>query len=222
MSSRLWLVLALVTVFGGALLWSATPARAGDGETGTVRVVNDTDFTLEIRMDGNRKTSLSPGTKQTLRGIPPGSHQFQAVTPQGSVKFEKTLRLQAGQTLSWILKWTRTEGPLAMDDPQPTHGAIAVRNEVHGSLQLVVDGIERGWLLEGERRTIQSCDEGNHQVVLLDRAGRTVRDEQVSVQRLETILLVVAPPVGEPRTTASSRGRPVWVRTRDGWDLHFE
>jgi len=150
MSSRLWILLTLVVIAGGALLWSATPAQAGDPGTGTVRIVNDTDFKLEIRMDGTRKTTLSPGSKQTLRGIPPGSHQFQAVTPEGQVKFEKTLRLQANQTLSWILKWTRAEGRLTAVTP-PDRGAISVRNEVLGSVQLVVDGEEQGWLLKGER-----------------------------------------------------------------------
>lgn len=214
MSSRLWLVLGLVTVFGATLLVGGVPAVAD--ETGTVRVVNDTDFTLEIRMDGTKKTTLSPGTKQTLRGIPPGSHRFQAVTDDGTIKFEKQLRLQAGQTLSWILKWTRAQGRLVIDNP----GGAFVRVDIDGEPTLGVPA--------GGSRVYGNLDEGEHHVeVTLRRRGGDISllSQTVTVADATPTELVVPaprPPRGEAMPYVSSHGRPVWVRTADGWDLYFE
>ena len=82
------------------------PALSASAATGAVTVVNDTDFTLEIRMDGAKKCTLKPGAEQTLDAIPEGAHTFQAVTSEGEVKFRKEMRVVAGRTVSWILKWT--------------------------------------------------------------------------------------------------------------------
>ena len=93
-------VLACCLIVAGA-------ARAGDADTGTVNVVNDTSFTLVLEVDGATKTTLRPGARHAVRGISPGKHRFQALMPDGQVKFQKEMRVSGGQTLSWILKWTR-------------------------------------------------------------------------------------------------------------------
>lgn len=59
--------------------------------------------------------------------------------------------------------------------------------------------------------------------MLLDRTGNTLLDEVIRVDTEETTQLVVTTAaVVDPRPVVTSRGRPVWVRTQDGWDLQFE
>lgn len=102
----------LTKLFLAALLTLliAVPALAGDGDAGSVKVINDTEFTLDIKMDGKKKFTLQPDAKQSVKGISPGLHTFNAVTPSGEVKFVKEMRLKAGQNLSWYLKLTNFEG----------------------------------------------------------------------------------------------------------------
>ncbi len=101
----------LTQLFLAALLTLALalPALAGDSDSGTVKVINDTEFTLDIKMDGTKKFTLKPDGKQSVKGISPGLHTFTATTPSGEVKFSKEMRLKAGQNLSWYLKWTQVE-----------------------------------------------------------------------------------------------------------------
>jgi hypothetical protein len=87
----------------------ALPALGAMAEPGGVTVVNDTEFTLEIRMDGSKQFVLQPGAKRTIEGIEPGAHSFQAVTSEGEVKFRKEMRVLAGRTMQWLLKWTHLE-----------------------------------------------------------------------------------------------------------------
>jgi len=82
------------------------PAIAARADTGAVTVINDTEFTLEIKMDGETRCTLKPGARQTIRDIPEGSHKFKAVSSDGEVKFDKAMTVIPGRTLSWYLKWT--------------------------------------------------------------------------------------------------------------------
>jgi len=85
------------------------PSLGAQAEPGGITVVNDTSFTLEIRMDGKKQFVLQPGARRTIDGIEPGAHSFQAVNPEGEVKFRKELRVISGRTLQWLLKWTRLQ-----------------------------------------------------------------------------------------------------------------
>ncbi len=105
----------IVTALAALLL--SVPAWAAGGDGGRVKVINDTDFTLEIRMDGKARFTLGPGDTQTIGDVAPGLHEFKAVTSGGDVKFTKSMKVSAGQTLSWYLKWTRAEGLLVIDNP---------------------------------------------------------------------------------------------------------
>ena len=82
------------------------PALSASAADGAITVINDTEFTLEIKVDGQTRCKLAPGAKKTLDAIPEGAHQLQAVTPDGDVKFSKEMRVIAGRTASWYLKWT--------------------------------------------------------------------------------------------------------------------
>jgi len=87
-----------------ALCWS--PALSAWAGNGGITVINDTEFTLEIRMDGQTRFTLKPGTRKTIGDVPEGPHKLQALTSDGTVKFRKDMRVPAGRTVSWYLKWT--------------------------------------------------------------------------------------------------------------------
>ena len=82
------------------------PVLVARAETGAVTVINDTEFTLEIKMDGETKCTLAPGARQTIGDIAEGPHKFKAVSSNGEQKFSKAMTVIPGRTLSWYLKWT--------------------------------------------------------------------------------------------------------------------
>ena len=82
------------------------PALVARADSGAVTVINDTEFTLEIQLDGETKCTLKPGARETIRDIPEGPHKFKAVSSNGEQKFSKAMTVIPGRTLSWYLKWT--------------------------------------------------------------------------------------------------------------------
>ena len=88
-----------------ALCWS--PALFARADNGGITVINDTEFTLDIRMDGQQQFTLKPGARKTIHDVAEGPHKLQALTSDGTVKFRKDMRVPAGRTVSWYLKWTQ-------------------------------------------------------------------------------------------------------------------
>ncbi len=105
----------LVLVLGMAL-----PALADGGGSGTVVVINESDFVLDIHVDGTKRFTLQTGTRRTVGDLSPGVHQFKALTQEGLIKFRKDMRVEAGQKLSWYLKWARSEGKLVIENANGT------------------------------------------------------------------------------------------------------
>ncbi len=104
---------------------AGTAAAQGSGG-GTVVVINDSDFTLDIHVDGDKRFTLKPGTRRPVEGLSEGNHDFKAITADGTVKFRKELRVAAGQKLSWYLKWSRVEGKLVIENPNGVPVAVFV------------------------------------------------------------------------------------------------
>ncbi len=130
----------------------AGPALAGDA--GTVVVINDSDFTLNIQVDGTARFTLRPGSRQAVEDLSPGVHQFKAITGEGQVKFSKDLRVSAGQKLSWYLKWARTEG------------ALVIENANGVPLAVFVDGVETLGVAPGDERVYGNLAPGVHRIRL--------------------------------------------------------
>lgn len=104
----------------------AGPAAAQGSGSGTVMVINDSDFTLDIHVDGAKRFTLKPGTRRGAEGLSEGNHEFKALIADGTVKFKKELRVSAGQKLSWYLKWSRVEGKLVVENPNGVPVAVFV------------------------------------------------------------------------------------------------
>ncbi len=80
------------------------PALSAWAGTGAITVVNESDVSLTIYVDGTKKATLGSGQSKTIEGIPEGAHEFEARTSSGEVKFSKQMRIIAGRTGKWTLK----------------------------------------------------------------------------------------------------------------------
>ncbi|MDP7115144.1 MAG: hypothetical protein QGH45_24430, partial [Myxococcota bacterium] len=142
----------LLVLFGA--LTVAAPALAGQGDTGTVVVINESDFTLNIQVDDTSRFTLRPGARQAVEGLTPGVHSFKAITGEGQVKFSKDLRVTAGQKLSWYLKWSRAQGVLVIENANGV------------PLAVFVDGVETLGVAPADERVYGNLPPGPHDVQL--------------------------------------------------------
>ena len=199
----------LLALWGALTL--ATPALAGEGDTGTVVVINESDFTLNIQVDGTSRFTLRPGARQAAEGLTPGVHSFKAITSEGQVKFSKDLRVTAGQKLSWYLKWSRTQGVLVIENANGV------------PLAVFVDGVETLGVAPGDERVYGNLPPGPHDIQL----AYLHREEFHALLETQVVIadgeppVVTAPPMDfgaiAVRNDTSARLRVVIDGAEAGW-----
>jgi hypothetical protein len=200
----------VLLVLWGALTMAA-PALAGEGDTGTVVVINESDFTLGIHVNGTSRFTLRPGARQAVEGLTPGVHSFKALTGEGQVKFSKDLRVAAGQKLSWYLKWSRSEG------------AMVVENANGVPLAVFVDGLETLGVAPGDERVYGNLPPGPHDIQL----AYLHREELHELLTTQVVIasgeapVVIAPPMDfgaiAVRNDSAARLRVVIDGAEAGW-----
>lgn len=80
---------------GQQIRWTVRPIH------GTIHVDNRTAGPLELYTDGVWQARLEAGAARTLSKLSPGPHELTAVSPDGRVRFSKTVAAGANRTATW-------------------------------------------------------------------------------------------------------------------------
>ena len=97
----------LLIILVPLILWYVLPDTGVDVTTGAIKVIYHSVLhnNVEIYIDGDYKDEIPSDTYVTFHGIEPGTHTVRATTIGGTYLDEKTVDVQAGETVTVELSY---------------------------------------------------------------------------------------------------------------------
>lgn len=138
------------------------PAMVVVMETGTIRVVNDSSFPMQIALDGAQVGHVAAGSNLVLTSTPVGVHHLVARYPGREDVPTRTFKVHvhAGQMAAAVIQ-------------QPS-GSVLVHNPNAFTVDLVVAGMSRGSLPGGATVTVGAVLPGRQDIAVRAPGGAVV------------------------------------------------
>ena len=162
-------------------VWFIRPGSTRESglEEGMVTIINQTDETVLVRIDGSERGRIEAGKRRQFGGLIPGSHSLSGAGLVSGTLFNSVIEVSTNAALEWKIT--------------PNNSILAISNTRDEAVRILIDGKEFAEIAAGDNAELQ-VPAGERQFVAAGVFSMTQLAKRLNLPAATTTSLVLSSP----------------------------